>query len=206
VGSGDSGGRRVEWRSFAPGGSRGRGKVRLADPLPRTGDVSVDNLEFAAIDFETANRDPRSACSVGVVRVLGGQVVDRLHILIKPASRRFTFTNLHGIAAADVLNAPRFPEVWHRILPILSKGLFVVAHNARFDAGVIAACCQEHELRSPDVVFHCTLKWARDRLGIRPTNLGNVCTRLGIPLNHHDPLSDAEAAARIALRVLAQDL
>jgi DNA polymerase III epsilon subunit-like protein len=44
-----------------------------------------------------------------------------------------------------------------------------------------------------------TLRLARHKLGISPTNLTFACERLGIPLNHHDPLSDAEAAARIML-------
>ena len=33
--------------------------------------------DFAAIDFETANREPSSVCSVGVVVVRGGTVVEK---------------------------------------------------------------------------------------------------------------------------------
>ena len=35
--------------------------------------------------------------------------------------------------------------------------------------------------------------------GVRPTKLPDVCRFLGIPLKHHDALSDAEAAARIVI-------
>ena len=39
---------------------------------------------FAAIDFETANEQPCSVCSVGVVVVRGGEIVDTFYSLIKP--------------------------------------------------------------------------------------------------------------------------
>jgi hypothetical protein len=35
-----------------------------------------------------------------------------------------------------------------------------------------------------------------------PTDLAFVCEQLSIPLRHHDPLSDAEAAARIMLAAM----
>ena len=42
----------------------------------------MDN--FAAIDFETANNERTSACSIGVVIVRGGEVVDEYYSLIHP--------------------------------------------------------------------------------------------------------------------------
>ena len=41
-------------------------------------------MDFAAIDFETANEQPSSVCSVGVVIVRGGEVVDSFYSLIHP--------------------------------------------------------------------------------------------------------------------------
>ena len=40
--------------------------------------------DFAAIDFETANNERSSVCSVGVVIVRGGEIVDKFYSLIKP--------------------------------------------------------------------------------------------------------------------------
>ena len=39
---------------------------------------------FIAIDFETANQEPSSVCSVGVVMVRDGQIVDSFYSLIQP--------------------------------------------------------------------------------------------------------------------------
>ena len=40
--------------------------------------------DFAAIDFETANYDRSSVCSVGVVIVRDGEIVDKFYSLIQP--------------------------------------------------------------------------------------------------------------------------
>ena len=44
--------------------------------------------DFAAIDFETANREPTSVCSVGIVVVRGGIVTEKLYRLIRPGHLR----------------------------------------------------------------------------------------------------------------------
>ena len=40
--------------------------------------------DFASIDFETANEQPSSVCSVGVVIVRNGEIVDKFYSLIHP--------------------------------------------------------------------------------------------------------------------------
>ena len=40
--------------------------------------------DFAAIDFETANNERTSVCSVGVVIVRDGKIVDTFYSLIQP--------------------------------------------------------------------------------------------------------------------------
>ncbi len=40
--------------------------------------------DFAAIDFETANGRRSSVCSVGIVIVRGGEIVDKFYSLIQP--------------------------------------------------------------------------------------------------------------------------
>lgn len=75
--------------------------------------------DFAAIDFETANGRRTSVCSVGVVVVRGGEVVDTLYSLIRPRPNfysRFT-TAIHGLSYEDTAQAPDFADVWKQIAP-----------------------------------------------------------------------------------------
>ncbi len=157
---------------------------------------------FAAIDFETANHSRDSACAVALVRVEGGTVVAKRHWLIRPPTREFVFTYVHGLAWHDVAGASPFAEVWREAAPLIDGLDFFAAHNAPFDRSVLEACSRGSGLPRPATPFRCTMMLARTSLGIYPTTLPHVCRRLGIPLRHHDALSDAEACARIALAVL----
>ena len=158
---------------------------------------------FTAIDFETANRDADSACAVGLVRVQDGRVVRREYRLIRPWTRRFEFTYLHGIAWRHVANAPRFAQVWPMIAAMCDGADFVAAHNAGFDEGVLRACLARSGLAAAALRFECTVEMARRELGIYPTGLAVVAKRLGVALEHHNAASDAAACAEIVLRARA---
>jgi DNA polymerase III subunit epsilon len=154
---------------------------------------------FVAIDFETADSGRDSACSVACVRVEGGRVVRTEHRLIRPPRERFQFTHVHGIRWEDVASAPTFGEVWRDVAPILEGAEFIAAHHAPFDRSVLAACCEAAGLVPPELPFRCTVRIARAAWRLFPTRLPDVCRFLGIPLRHHDALSDAEACARIVV-------
>ena len=47
--------------------------------------------DFAAIDFETANSERTSVCSVGVVVVRNGEIVDSFYSLIQPEPNYYTY-------------------------------------------------------------------------------------------------------------------
>ena len=154
---------------------------------------------FAAIDFETADYGRDSACAVAVVRVDHGRIADRSYHLIRPPRKDFVFSYLHGITWEMVRTAPAFADLWPRLKRSLEDVEFLAAHNASFDRSVLHACCREAGLEVPRFTFECTVKMARDVLGISPTSLDLVCGRLGIALQHHYAPSDAEACAQIVL-------
>ena len=159
---------------------------------------------FAALDFETAHHARDSACALAVIRVEAGEIVAREVRLIRPPRReRFLFTEIHGITPADVARAPRFAEVWPRFTPLLEGVDFLAAHNAAFDRGVLGASLARVGLPPPTAPFLCTVRLARAAFQIFPTKLPDVCRQLKIPLQHHDPASDAEACARIVIQAAA---
>ena len=47
--------------------------------------------DFAAIDFETANNERTSVCSVGVVIVRDGEIVDTFYSLIQPEPNYYNY-------------------------------------------------------------------------------------------------------------------
>ena len=154
---------------------------------------------FAAIDFETANYRRDSACAIGVAFVRDGCIVDVRRHLIRPSTRKFWFTGIHGLTWEDVKDSPMFDEVWRTLDSSVADVDFLAAHSAPFDRGVLKACCESHDLRPPEQPFVCTVHVARSIWNIRPTRLPDVCRHLNIPLTHHEAGSDAEACARIVI-------
>lgn len=162
--------------------------------------VWKERSRFGAIDFETADYYRDSACSVAVVRIENGQVVDKFHTLLRPPRKEFVFTYLHGITWEMARKAPTFADVWPSLHKLLKGVDFVAAHNASFDRTVLQACSERAGIFVPDLPFECTVRLAREVFGIYPTKLEDVCRELRIPLDkHHDALCDALACARIVL-------
>lgn len=165
----------------------------------RTDSVSRLMSTFVALDFETADRGQDSACAVGLVRVEDHIITERFYTLIQPPRSRFEFSHIHGIYWRDVMNEPTFEEVWPLMANKLEGADFLVAHNASFDRKVLLACCKLYGIKPPTQSFICTVQLARKTWNLFPTKLNNVCDFLGIELDHHQALSDAEACAKIAI-------
>ena len=162
--------------------------------------------DFAAIDFETANECRSSVCSVGVVVVRGGEIVDSFYSLIHPEPEYYKWfcQQVHGLCAEDTEDAPVFPDVWRRIEPLI-EGLPLVAHNSPFDEGCLKAVFQVYRMDYPDYPFFDTLAASRRYFGKRLPDhqLHTVAAACGFDLtNHHHALADAQACAAIALRLL----
>ena len=110
--------------------------------------------DFAAIDFETANNARSSVCSVGVVIVRDGEIVDKFYSLIRPEPEYYNYwcSRVHGLCADDTDNAPIFPEVWAQIEPKIA-GLPLVAHNKSFDESCLKAVFRVYQMDYPDYPF-----------------------------------------------------
>jgi DNA polymerase-3 subunit epsilon len=161
---------------------------------------------FAAIDFETANHSMSSVCSVGVVIVRNGQIVEKYYSLIRPEPEWYLYwhTRVHGLTAADTANERAFPFVWQEIAPKI-EGLPLVAHHAPFDRTCLKAVFRVYQMDYPDYEFHCTCVAARRKFGnLLPNHkLHTVAAHCGFDLtNHHHALADAEACAAIALQIM----
>ena len=162
--------------------------------------------DFAAIDFETANEQRSSVCSVGVVVVRQGLIVENFYSLIHPEPEYYQWfcRQVHGLSEEDTWDAPVFPYVWEKIAPMV-EGLPLVAHNSPFDEGCLKAVHQVYQMDYPDYIFHDTLVASRKHFGCSLPNhqLQTVAAACGYDLTrHHHALADAEACAHIAMKIL----
>ena len=95
-------------------------------------------MDFIAIDFETANNHPTSACSIGLAFVRDGVLASHTSYLIRPEPFYFDpfTTAIHGLTERDVCQAPTFAQLWPEISAHFEHAV-VAAHNAPFDIGVL---------------------------------------------------------------------
>lgn len=160
--------------------------------------------DFAAIDFETANNERSSVCSVGIVIVRNGEIVDSFYSLISPEPNYYNYwcSQVHGLTREDTEDAPVFPEVWKQIEPLI-EGLPLVAHNSPFDESCLKAVFRVYQMDYPDYPFYCTCIASRRVWPQGRHNLDVIAARCGYDLtHHHHALADAEACAAIALKIL----
>lgn len=156
---------------------------------------------FAAIDFETATSERGSACAVGVVVFEDGTPITRLKQLIRPPGNRYDAFNtwIHGIGPSHTRRSPTFPEAWPQVAGML-KNRLVIAHNTAFDMSVLRRSAEHYDYEPEPFPFACTYRMARSAMPDAGSwSLAAMSDEFGIPLVHHDPLSDAEAAGMLWL-------
>lgn len=158
--------------------------------------------EFVAIDFETANSNRSSACSIGYAVVIDGKITETGQQLIKPDPPYFDqylSDFIHHITAKDVKNAPEFLGMWQQLKPILS-GRPWVAHNASFDISVMRHAFDLTGTPYPEATYYCTriiskFLWP----GLYNYKLTTVADHLGIQFQHHNAKQDAIACAKVVI-------
>ncbi|MBP1629772.1 MAG: exonuclease [Bacteroidetes bacterium] len=160
--------------------------------------------DFVAIDFEIANRKRRSVCSVGLVVVRDGEITERYYSLIRPKPNYYAkcFKEIHGLSFWQTITAKSFPKVWQQ-LSVNIGDLPLVAHNKAFDESCLKSVYKAYKMEYPNYKFYCTLIASRQQVHDIPNHqLKTLAKHFSIDLvNHHNALEDAEACAKIALRL-----
>ena len=136
-----------------------------------------------------------------MVKVRDGRVVDAAYWLIKPPLGHDAFlewnVRIHGIMAADVVDA----LLWSEQLPDLTsfaENDVLVAHNARFDMGVIDAASRASYVPTPTYLYLCSLQVARKTYHLDSYRLPSAAMAAGFEdFELHNALADAQACAAI---------
>ena len=118
-------------------------------------------MRYLALDFETGNASPLSACALGASVFEDNQLVDEKISLIRPPEcvGRFHWGNVrvNHIKEKMVADAPSFAEVWEPLADI-AEGSVIVCHNAMFDTNVLCSCLAHYGLKMPECRYLCTVK------------------------------------------------
>ena len=186
-------------------------KVQRKRDYPKN-DVTTLPKSFVGIDFETLYPQRVSACSVGMVKYIDGEIVDRFYTLIRPpfdypGKCGSVLTWIHGLTEDMVKDARTFEEVLPEMESFVD-GLPLVAHNACVERACIRDASAfygiETKLDYENIYDTLTLsRQAEAKLGISEEGPGThqldtVCKRFGISgNNHHNALADAEMCGNL---------
>lgn len=153
--------------------------------------------EFIAIDVETAIGKRWSICQIGLAIVENGEIKEIITELIQPPNNEYSDMNIkiHGITSEMTKDRPTFPSMWEKIYPIIENKK-LVAHNAEFDINCLHQTLNYYNIEIPNFECDCTLNKTGQKLS-------EACASFNISLeNHHNAGCDAEACAKLYLKVL----
>ncbi|WP_382304493.1 BRCT domain-containing protein [Herbiconiux sp. UC225_62] len=161
-------------------------------------------LNFTAVDFQTANFERGSVCSVGITKVVDGSIVlTESWFVLPPTGLDFTNTYIHGIGPHHVADAPDWAWTLDR-LESLIEGAPLVAYSP-FDKGVYNAANKITGAPERGFVFLDALAVVRDHVQLDSYRLPLVVEHFGLAgFDHHEAGADSLACARITLRVAAE--
>ena len=162
------------------------------------------DINFIAIDFETATSKRTSICEVGICVVRNGEVMETRSWLVRPEDNFYHYRNIkvHGIRPQDTENAPDFRQVWEEIeRTYLDEFDTLVAHNVPFDRSCLLRSAELYRIHLPELNWICSLQTARKVYSFTCNSLDYLCRQLDIPIGtHHRAGDDAEMCARLYLR------
>jgi len=169
---------------------------------PATLEKPLGEATFCAVDVETSGLWMSSRLvEVAAVRFDLGGTAYEFQALVNPCERIHPqATEIHGITDDMVRSAPKAPDVLPGLLNFMRDCVFI-AHNAGFDAGMIAGELERMGERPPGNPVVCTVRLARATIrGPESYRLESLVRHLGLDTGRlHNALPDARAAREVFL-------
>lgn len=163
---------------------------------------------LAFVDVETTGTRPTRdrLTEIAIIPVDHGVVGEPFQSLIDPGvAIPPTITRLTGISDEMVVGAPAFARLADEVATLL-EGRWLVAHNARFDAGFLRNAFRQAD-KGLALRELCTVKLSRrlDRAE-RRHNLDSLITRHGLPVgDRHRAMGDCQALPALMARFIERD-
>ena len=158
---------------------------------------------IAVVDVETTglyfSRDRVIEVAV-VIMDRDGTIRHEYETLVNP-ERDLGPTSIHGISAAEVLDAPRFPDIAGDLLELMAEMQVIAGHNVVFDRNFLRAEYERAGAALPDFPALCTCN------AFGRSSLEACCRELGIEVDGraHRAITDARATADLVRFLLEND-
>ncbi len=204
----------VDGSASAKKSSRGHDRMSPTEypELPCYRDAGF--IDFVAYDIETTGYDHKheSITEIGAVRVRNSVITDRFQTLVHPYKQRIRkeVTDLNGITNEDVKNAPEMWDAFNMFADFIEDDILVGFNNHTFDDKFIRRAGR-YAFRVISNKSFDTMVYAhnfKDKLTFTSgsISLESCCEQLNVTNEKaHRALSDAEATAKVYLKLLEMD-
>lgn len=159
---------------------------------------------IAVVDVETTGLFPLRhdrVIEIAAVVVNLDSGIEREFVSLVNPGRDIGPSSIHGLTSADIIAAPPFGNIVSQLLDVCNGTIAIAGHNMRFDRQFLQCEFARIEQSLPDCCSLCTLELAGGRC------LEHCCQRFGVEFDGraHSALHDARAAAKLLLRLLAEN-
>lgn len=175
-------------------------------PAAEPWDLPLAEAPLAFLDLEMTGLDPKKdrVLEVCIERVVGVEVVDRLHTIVRPDGGESGNDHIHGIPAEEIAAAPTWRELADRVAMLLD-GSILVAHGAWWDVAFLTAEMDRLEGNSFKAEHYLdTLNLSRRAFGLDKHSLDALRAHFGIDVGPaHRADSDVRALREVFARCVA---
>ena len=148
---------------------------------------------YAILDIENPNARGNSICSISILVIKNGKIIDKKYTLINPEDR-FDIRNskINGIIESMVLDKPTFKEYWGNIKGILNDNV-IIGHNITYDLSVISKSLNRYDIDIPNFRYIDTLEISQKYLKLDSYNLTSISEYLNYDYEAHNAFEDTKA-------------
>lgn len=171
--------------------------------------MDISDRSFIVVDLETSGLDKNRdyIIEVGAVKIVDGVICDSFSTFVNtPQMTELPqeVEELTGIKFSDLQSAPSVEAVLQKLYDF-ANGCTFVAHNAPFDMAFLGnwGFWSGVDFYTATRGAIDTVKLAQEVLGNKVGNfkLSTLAEYFGIEFTHHRALNDAEATAKIFLKL-----
>ena len=165
-----------------------------------------NQLNFVALDVETANADMASICQIGLAKYSKDKLVEVWTSLINPEDY-FDPINMaiHGITEDNVVDSPKFPQIVDVLKSYLNNTICV--SHTHFDRVSIERVFDKYELEFFEITWLDSARVARRTwkdCAWKGYGLANVCEKIGYRFQHHNAIEDAKACGQVLIAAIKE--
>ena len=148
---------------------------------------------FVILDTETTGLYNCEIVQIAIIDLAGNTLLDTL---VKPTCAISEGASaIHGITAANLVDAPTFKEIHPLIESIVSEKI-VIIYNADFDDEVIYHCCKINNLNYLEYESSCAMETYSEFIGEVHSYFNNYKWQK-LPGGDHTALGDCKATLEV---------